>query len=114
MRASYFVVLVMGDTESLRWEFEHLVATVTPSRILLVVPAHASEKTWKAFAQRLSHLTTAALVPEDLPFGALAIAFHQDWKPVIFAGTHILQVHRLEAYREIAQWVSRNISAEQP
>jgi hypothetical protein len=98
-----FAVLVVGNSEGLRWEFEHLLTEYNPSKILLALPAQENwAEVWELFVRRSVGSNAATLLPVELPPDALAMAFRPDWKPVVFTGER-----RPGIYREIAEWLSQ-------
>lgn len=99
-----FAVLVVGLSEGLRWEFEHLLTESNPSKILLVLPAHKNRtEIWELFVRRLVRSNADTLLPGTLPPDALAMAFRPGWKPVVFIGAR-----RPGIYREIAEWLAQD------
>jgi hypothetical protein len=86
---SRLVILRIGTTEGLRTEFQHLVETVPPEKLVIYVPDSDRQQVYFAFARMATKV-----VPQNSPHPialpnnpreALFLRFRPDWSPELVA-----------------------------
>jgi hypothetical protein len=82
------VIWTTGHTEGLRWEIEHLIERVKPSKVILWLHHNVGTRTreeraaeWNKFYGNYSHIFPKSM-PEDAA-DARFIAFADDWSPIL-------------------------------
>ena len=82
-RRSKFVVLQMGQTPGILWEFDALIATIDPRRLLIITGRSGAD------AYDLFRLRTSKFLPEPLPAVVgdfpFALAFRENWEPRVLS-----------------------------
>ncbi|MFD6181483.1 hypothetical protein [Streptomyces goshikiensis] len=95
MTRARLVVLRLGTTEGVWWEFEQALARVGPERLLLLVPSD-SEDAYEHFRQRAHPCISLPALPDPPALGLRhsrmsvrgALFFAPDWTP------HFIDLHR--------------------
>jgi hypothetical protein len=100
-RRCSFACLMIGDSETLVWEFGRIVEHGDESRVILIIPPGADRgRLWQKFTSRVEALGLKSLIPAEIPEGALAVLFGEGWKPIVISGEPTLA-----GYQEIAKMI---------
>jgi hypothetical protein len=110
MNESEHIIIMVGLTTGLKWEFQQAEIRSQLPRVVLVVPPENREaiiRTWRNF---VSGSTALSSCPEDLPTHALAVRFGAGGAPVFFtADRRSAAAYRLALY---SCWLPMDVLAD--
>lgn len=97
------ILLIIGETEGLGWEFRKIVERGAWKKLILVFPPAKEDnlrKRWSAFSGKLTDLGAVRLPREFAIAGTLLMTFGQDGSPHLITGSSRSSIFYEEAIRQ--------------